>query len=226
MALFGLDLPFKYTTFRNHDDGISNFNLLGKSISTDGIELKINVVEFGKARIKKSINYKKKVQDYAPQLQKLASTQILPNLVVRMDLGVGNVAAGCVIDTRGGNHQFIRRNIVISKAALNQPNYLFNDYLEDKKNEAPRIRDSSITDLEVAPSIRDLENTSLDKDSEESGNRYYNRIINRYEQLSNFYNSRLLKKRRWDLRKAQIGEYDRAVHGILQSVNGKIGKKY
>ena len=40
------------------------------------------------------------------------------------------------------------------------------------------------------------------------------------------YNSRLLKKRRWDLRKAQIGEYDRAVHGILNSINGKIGKKY
>ena len=66
-----------------------------------------------------------------------------------------------------------------------------------------------------------MENTSINQYPNESNNAYYNRIIDRYENLSKFYNSR-----RWDLRKAEVGEYDREVHGFLQSVNGKLGKKY
>jgi hypothetical protein len=147
---------------------------------------------------KKEINYKIKINDLLPQVKQLNPDQPLPNLVCGLDLGASNTVCGCVIDTRGVNHQNLRRNILIKKSSLNYPTHLFQDDLEEHK-----LLYKETTNNEIY--IHKVENTSTYKGPEETNEVYYNRIIKRYEDLSKFYNSRNMKKKRWDLRKAKVG---------------------
>ena len=93
-------------------------------------------------------------------------------------------------------------NLVIKSKALSEPTRKYSKWLEGKKT-------AEIFELE----------RSLEKRTAENWSDYTSRWKPVYDALSLFYNSKAMKKKRWDHQKAIRQQWDQAVNGILK-MNG------
>jgi hypothetical protein len=127
----------------------------------------------------------------------------MPEWFLGVDLGQRYTVGACAIGPNG-----VRRNLAIKKTALTEPYRLYKKKLEHRKPDITK-------DLEVTPKFRTDDETNA---------QYFDRWIARNDSLSAFYNSVTSKKQRWDLKKAERGEFDRAVDAMLHMVGGSINQ--
>jgi len=227
---------------------------LKSSFSSNGTVIKLHVIDKDSKPAAKSTKpkldgrllselktkKKKKEMDFVKQLTDLSQ---MPPIVVGMDLGQTFTVGACAKEC-GNRHaqeeigtppaeddignprpeetgsppaeeeisapSYILRNLSIKKKALNEPTHLFMKWLEKNKPDA----------------IRALEATSSHRYIGESLGEYFVRWLERYEGLRVFYNSKLYCSKLWDIHKAQLGEYDKAVDSLLRMVGGRIHFKY
>ena len=99
-------------------------------------------------------------------------------------------------------------NLVIKSKALSEPTRKYSKWLQGKKT-------AEIFELE----------RSLEKRTAENWSDYTSRWKPVYDALSLFYNSKAMKKKRWDHQKAIRQQWDQAVNGILKMTGAGMKQK-
>jgi hypothetical protein len=69
--------------------------------------------------------------------------------------------------------------------------------------------------------VRDAENSGLSRTSDETIKDYFNRIMERYTVLANFYNSHTVRKRTFEYHCAKQREMDRVFNALISMVGLK-----
>ena len=210
VELFGKKLlsSRSYITIQEHMDGVPGDIILYNSITTNGLQLSVYFIDLTATATSSLKAGQKKLWKTAQfqEVKKLPEKEI-PELTLCVDLGktftVGANAKGFA------NNEI--RNLAIKKRAINEPLHLYQNWLEHWKSEDPHI---AATEAE-SPSRREGESVPA----------YWIRYFRRYKILSDFYNSKKVMKKTWDMKKAREGEFGRAAHALLKMVNGSIGKK-
>lgn len=132
---------------------------------------------------------------------------------VGIDLGQRYLASACAV--KGSGDSRVVRNLAIKAKAVREPMRLYSSWLTSTK-EAYDAQDSD----KIAGWERQLE-----RKSSQSWDEYFRAYVAAFMSLSQFYNSNSMKRRKWDVKKALRGEYDRAVNAILRMVDTNISRK-
>jgi hypothetical protein len=141
-------------------------------------------------------------------LTQLTKDQVDNLWIVGIDIGERYAIAGTAVKGFGENKEV--RNFSVKSKALNEPQWRFREYLNDEKT-----KEESVYELE----------RSMKRNEDEEMIDFILRYLQCYLKLTVFHNSAKMKKMRWDLDKAQRGEYDRLCHALLVMVNAGIHSK-
>jgi hypothetical protein len=91
----------------------------------------------------------------------------------------------------------------VTKTALGEPGRLHRNWLNKTKME-----DQNKT-------LKDAEKSVVEQGTEESDLNYFNRIMERYSTISQFYNSHAVRKRRFEYQCAMQREMDRVFNALI-----------
>ncbi|KAI7816156.1 hypothetical protein BC939DRAFT_57930 [Gamsiella multidivaricata] len=197
---------------------------------TDGVQL--HLMAFDIRRRWQSSKFKARIPEITsrfPNKRSLAKAfdQDLQNVVVvGADPGEVISASFCALDPRKPNQV---TNLPIRRSALYSPSLSFRVALEAKKRERTTVTIKDDTGLSghtcETPSISELEaslpsSSFVSMEEHRHGLRQFSYVL---QPLRDFYGSRSMKKRLWELKKANRAEKDHAVHGALRTVDPQGG---
>ncbi|KAI3658768.1 hypothetical protein MP638_001650, partial [Amoeboaphelidium occidentale] len=106
-----------------------------------------------------------------------------------------------------------KKNLAVNKKALGEPYYLHRNWLNKTK-----MKDEN-------KPVRDAENCGLSRNSDETITIYFNRMMERYSVLANFYNSHAIRKRTFEYHCAKQREMDRVFNALISMVGLKPHQK-
>jgi hypothetical protein len=132
---------------------------------------------------------------------------------VGIDLGQRYLAGVCAV--KGSGEARVVRNLAIKAKAVREPMKLYSNWLHSAKESYDENDEDKISAWE----------RELERKSSQRWNEYFQTYVTTFMKLSLFYNSNSMKRRKWDVKKALRGEYDRAVNAILRMVDTDISKK-
>jgi len=145
-------------------------------------------------------------------VRKLRDDEKVPGIMCGIDMGE-RYPAGLTTKGEGlvnSNGDKVIRIQTIKKKAINEPLYAFQDWLEKAKSDEIREAEAETPHRLAGESVRD----------------HWFRWQRRNKKLDLFYNSKGYRAKHWDYERAQRGEFNRAIDGILRTVNGRIHLKY
>ena len=214
-SMLGSTLPATIVPMRDRIVGGANSTkkILRGTIILDGISVKASVLDLRTKSTKRPTRaVTKRTRPHIGGTRDNAINDRIknnwqPDEFLALDLNVRFTVGAYSRNTKAEGLQ--GRSLAIKKNALNEPTRLYHEYINERKTDEIRL-------LEATPS------SPMDG---ESITQYWTRFASRYHQLSTFYNSRAMLKRRWDHEKARKGEFDRATHALLRMVGGSIRER-
>ncbi|KAI7832845.1 hypothetical protein BC939DRAFT_8298 [Gamsiella multidivaricata] len=212
------------------NDSVKEHYAISNMMRTDGVQL--HLMAFDIRRCWQSSKFKARIPEITsrfPNKGSLAKAfdQDLQNVVgVGVDPGEVISASFCTLDLRKPNQV---TNLPIRHSALYSPNLSLRAALEAKKRERTTVTIKDDTRLSghtcETPSISELEaslpsSSFVSMEEHRHGLRQFSYVL---QPLRDFYGSRSMKKKLWELKKANRAEKDHAVHGALRTVDSQGG---
>ena len=213
--MFGNKFGRKYDLLHNKKAG--SRLILSNTITTNGLILNVHAIDITKKKIrsttsenagqsitslsKASSKSKKMILD---PIEPLINKEIDTNKCwfLGLDLGVRYTVGACAINGDA------TRNLAIKSKALEEPTRKYINWLTSKKT----------------PRIYELER-GLEEREGESKRLFCERWFRNYLELARFYNSKTVKKRQWDAKRAYRAEFDQATNALLKMVDTSINKR-
>jgi hypothetical protein len=167
------------------------------------VDLKVRVFDQNSRKANDRFNYHR-----IRPLKDQVTMEHMPKSIIGLDLGERYTVGAC---SKNLNSKSKMQTLSVKMRALNEPTRTFSNWLEQRKRKQS--------------GLMQIESTPARKTANESDNDYWNRALIRYSSLATFYNSNVISKRRWELKKEQKTEYFRVLKQLLRMVGGKIGRK-
>jgi hypothetical protein len=227
-----------------NEEACGQWKLLCNTFETNGKVIKIHVLDSSRRNQKVELEKQKKwVAKTGGDIKRRSdgiSDHVKNNVdniwIVGLDFGVVYPVAATA--QRGSGPEREVRQLAIKKNALGEPGKRWQAFLEDKKEKYKGLADHAeghnpkklkgdedeCDRLAVEDDLFACER-NLERKENEDPKEYFDRYCEMYLELGKFYNSQAMKRKKWDYKKAQRAEYDRATHAILKMVDAAIYKK-
>ncbi|KAI3660553.1 hypothetical protein MP638_001010, partial [Amoeboaphelidium occidentale] len=220
----------KYRTIGQKDSG--ERLVLMTSFATDGFSLSVNVIDTRCRKVKHT--------PPPPVVSRDPAYRKDTDIIMGLDLGQA-FTVGAVSWLPEGS----KKNLAVKKKALGEPHALYRNWLnKTKMNDENKPKNLAVKKKALGEPhalyrnwlnktkmndenkpVRDAENCGLSRLPDETITKYFNRIMERYTVLANFYNSHAIRKRTFEYHCAKQREMDRVFNALTSMVGLKPHQK-